>query len=186
MSGLYPNYLNPRSGKFCLKHVSVGALGDSFYEYMCVNSVTYTPAAQRRHTCSNFRFKHWLITGKNETRLKETYDAAISAIERQLLRQSTPNNVTRYDSTLNYNGMVTFQLWYFAEMKSSRLEHKMARIRTLSILIIPILTADFRTTWHASSQGYLHCSRSTKRTRRGRLIIWSWLRKLPIPATNPT
>jgi len=65
----------------------VGALGDSFYEYL---------------------FKHWLITGKNETRLKETYDAAIPAIERQLLRQSTPNN-----------------LWYFAEVKSSRLEHKM-------------------------------------------------------------
>lgn len=33
-NGLYPNYLNPKTGKWGSKHVSLGALGDSFYEYL--------------------------------------------------------------------------------------------------------------------------------------------------------
>ncbi|VDM27614.1 unnamed protein product [Toxocara canis] len=32
--GLYPNYLNPETGEWGPKHVSVGAFGDSFYEYL--------------------------------------------------------------------------------------------------------------------------------------------------------
>ncbi|KAI6213197.1 Alpha-1,2-Mannosidase [Aphelenchoides besseyi] len=32
--GLYPNYLDPRTGEFVGSHVSLGALGDSFYEYL--------------------------------------------------------------------------------------------------------------------------------------------------------
>jgi len=32
--GLYPNFLNPRTGRWGSKHVSLGALGDSFYEYL--------------------------------------------------------------------------------------------------------------------------------------------------------
>ena len=31
-NGLYPNYLNPKTGNWGSKHVSLGALGDSFYE----------------------------------------------------------------------------------------------------------------------------------------------------------
>ncbi len=31
---LYPNYLNPKTGKWGQQHTSVGALGDSFYEYL--------------------------------------------------------------------------------------------------------------------------------------------------------
>lgn len=30
----YPNFLNPKTGKWGSKLVSVGALGDSFYEYL--------------------------------------------------------------------------------------------------------------------------------------------------------
>lgn len=33
-NGLYPNYLNPKTGNWGSKHVSLGALGDSFYEYL--------------------------------------------------------------------------------------------------------------------------------------------------------
>eukprot|EP00037_Helgoeca_nana_P030823 m.385405 g.385405 ORF g.385405 m.385405 type:complete len:757 (+) comp28275_c2_seq7:40-2310(+) len=32
--GLYPNFLNPKTGRWGSKHVSLGALGDSFYEYL--------------------------------------------------------------------------------------------------------------------------------------------------------
>nr|XP_054753906.1 mannosyl-oligosaccharide alpha-1,2-mannosidase IA-like [Lytechinus pictus] len=32
--GLYPNFLNPKTGKWGQMHVSLGALGDSFYEYL--------------------------------------------------------------------------------------------------------------------------------------------------------
>ncbi|KAI6186259.1 Alpha-1,2-Mannosidase [Aphelenchoides besseyi] len=32
--GLYPNYLDPQTGEFVGSHVSLGALGDSFYEYL--------------------------------------------------------------------------------------------------------------------------------------------------------
>ena len=31
---LYPNYLHPKTGKWGQQHTSVGALGDSFYEYL--------------------------------------------------------------------------------------------------------------------------------------------------------
>lgn len=44
--GLYPNYLNPRTGKWGARHVSIGALGDSFYEYL---------------------IKSWLVTRKQDT-----------------------------------------------------------------------------------------------------------------------
>uniref|UniRef100_A0A914DTM2 alpha-1,2-Mannosidase n=1 Tax=Acrobeloides nanus TaxID=290746 RepID=A0A914DTM2_9BILA len=85
--GLYPNYLNPNTGKWCQKHISVGALGDSFYEYL---------------------LKGWIINNKNDTALKGMYDAAVEAIEKNLLYKSSQD-----------------QLWYFAEMKNNRAEHKM-------------------------------------------------------------
>lgn len=62
--------------------MSVGALGDSFYEYL---------------------LKSWLMNGKNDSALKNMYDDAIEAIEKNLLYKSAQS-----------------QLWYFAEMKNSR------------------------------------------------------------------
>ncbi|KAK0425471.1 hypothetical protein QR680_009221 [Steinernema hermaphroditum] len=85
--GLYPNYLNPRTGKWGQNHVSVGALGDSFYEYL---------------------LKAWLISDKRDVQAKEMYDAATDALEKKLLFKSEQN-----------------QLWYFAEKKGARIEHKM-------------------------------------------------------------
>ncbi|KAI6183141.1 Alpha-1,2-Mannosidase [Aphelenchoides bicaudatus] len=84
---LYPNYLNPKTGRFCQKHVSVGALGDSFYEYL---------------------LKSWIWGGRKDNQLKSMYDQALEGIEKNLLFQSKQN-----------------QLWYFAEMKGTRIEHKM-------------------------------------------------------------
>jgi mannosyl-oligosaccharide alpha-1,2-mannosidase len=66
-NGLYPNYLNPKTGKWGSRHTSVGALGDSFYEYL---------------------LKNWLITNRRDARSKRMYDAAIKAMEEKLLEKS--------------------------------------------------------------------------------------------------
>lgn len=54
--GLYPNYLNPRTGKWGMRHVSMSGLGDSFYEYL---------------------LKSYVITGKRDTQAKRMYDETI-------------------------------------------------------------------------------------------------------------
>ncbi|KAM9319527.1 mannosyl-oligosaccharide 1,2-alpha-mannosidase IB [Gastrophryne carolinensis] len=66
-NGLYPNYLNPRTGRWGQHHTSVGGLGDSFYEYL---------------------LKAWLVSDKTDTEARLMYDAAIEAIEKHLIRKS--------------------------------------------------------------------------------------------------
>lgn len=73
--GLYPNYLNPKTGKWGQKHVSVGALGDSFYEYL---------------------LKSWLFSNKQDSQAKKLYDDAVVAIEKQLLKYSKQNNLAYF------------------------------------------------------------------------------------------
>uniref|UniRef100_A0A915AN77 alpha-1,2-Mannosidase n=1 Tax=Parascaris univalens TaxID=6257 RepID=A0A915AN77_PARUN len=85
--GLYPNYLNPKTGKWGQKHVSIGALGDSFYEYL---------------------LKSWILSSKRDNDAKRLYDDAIAAVEKHLLYFSKQS-----------------KLAYFAELKGSRVEHKM-------------------------------------------------------------
>ncbi len=46
--GLYPNYISPKTGKWGQSHTSMGALGDSFYEYL---------------------LKEWLRSGKRDTQV---------------------------------------------------------------------------------------------------------------------
>ncbi|GAB1605905.1 mannosyl-oligosaccharide 1,2-alpha-mannosidase IA-like [Argonauta hians] len=65
--GLYPLYLNPRTGKWGQRHFSVGAMGDSFYEYL---------------------LKTWLYTGKRDKVARDMYDEAIASIESWLLKTS--------------------------------------------------------------------------------------------------
>ncbi|CAI9735996.1 mannosyl-oligosaccharide 1,2-alpha-mannosidase IA-like [Octopus vulgaris] len=65
--GLYPIYLNPRTGKWGQHHFSVGAMGDSFYEYL---------------------LKTWLYTGKKDTVARQMYDEAVMHIEATLLQTS--------------------------------------------------------------------------------------------------
>lgn len=74
----------------CLEHYSVGALGDSFYEYL---------------------LKVWILNNRTDSNIKQMYDVAIDAIEKHMLFKSEPN-----------------KLWYFAELKSTRVEHKMAHL----------------------------------------------------------
>ncbi|XP_047243664.1 mannosyl-oligosaccharide 1,2-alpha-mannosidase IA isoform X2 [Girardinichthys multiradiatus] len=66
--GLYPNYLNPNSGQWGQHHVSVGGLGDSFYEYL---------------------LKAWLMSDKTDEEGKNMYYDALQAIETNLMRKSS-------------------------------------------------------------------------------------------------
>ncbi|XP_060525128.1 mannosyl-oligosaccharide 1,2-alpha-mannosidase IA isoform X1 [Cylas formicarius] len=67
-NGLYPNYLNPRTGKWGQHHMSMGALGDSFYEYL---------------------LKVWLQTNKEDVEAREMFDDAIQAVFKHMLFKST-------------------------------------------------------------------------------------------------
>lgn len=64
---LYPNYLHPKTGKWGQQHTSVGALGDSFYEYL---------------------LKEWLRSGKRDTVAKKMFDEAALSIEELLVKTS--------------------------------------------------------------------------------------------------
>ncbi|XP_053317297.1 mannosyl-oligosaccharide 1,2-alpha-mannosidase IA [Spea bombifrons] len=66
--GLYPNYLNPSSGQWGQHHVSVGGLGDSFYEYL---------------------LKAWLMSDKTDEEARKMYYEAVQAIETHLIRKSS-------------------------------------------------------------------------------------------------
>ncbi|XP_040572363.1 mannosyl-oligosaccharide 1,2-alpha-mannosidase IA [Lepeophtheirus salmonis] len=65
---LYPNYINPKTGKWGQQHTSVGALGDSFYEYL---------------------LKEWLRSGKVDIEAKELFDEAALDIENKLIKISS-------------------------------------------------------------------------------------------------
>uniref|UniRef100_A0A8C3RJA4 alpha-1,2-Mannosidase n=1 Tax=Chelydra serpentina TaxID=8475 RepID=A0A8C3RJA4_CHESE len=66
--GLYPNYLNPSSGQWGQHHVSVGGLGDSFYEYL---------------------LKAWLMSDKTDEEGKKMYYDAVQSMETHLIRKSS-------------------------------------------------------------------------------------------------
>eukprot|EP00118_Oscarella_pearsei_P025969 m.309134 g.309134 ORF g.309134 m.309134 type:complete len:598 (+) comp45568_c0_seq1:60-1853(+) len=85
-NGLYPIYLHPRTGRWGQQHLSLGAMGDSFYEYL---------------------IKAWLQSGKKDNVAREMYDETIDAVAAHLVQKS-PGGLT-----------------YIAEMKSSRLDHRM-------------------------------------------------------------
>ncbi|XP_022369980.1 mannosyl-oligosaccharide 1,2-alpha-mannosidase IC isoform X2 [Enhydra lutris kenyoni] len=70
--GLYPNFLSPVSGNWMQHHVSVGGLGDSFYEYL---------------------IKSWLMSAKTDVEAKDMYYEALEAIETYLVNVS-PGGLT--------------------------------------------------------------------------------------------
>ncbi|XP_064836009.1 mannosyl-oligosaccharide 1,2-alpha-mannosidase IA-like [Oncorhynchus masou masou] len=65
--GLYPNALNPVSGNWEQHYVSIGALGDSFYEYL---------------------IKSYLMSDRTDEVAKRMYYAALEAIENNLVQRS--------------------------------------------------------------------------------------------------
>uniref|UniRef100_A0A182IA77 alpha-1,2-Mannosidase n=3 Tax=gambiae species complex TaxID=44542 RepID=A0A182IA77_ANOAR len=78
--GLYPNYLNPKTGKWGQQHMSLGALGDSFYEYL---------------------LKAWIQSGQEDWEAREMYDDAMQAIIKHMVR-NTPSGLT-YVSDMKFD-----------------------------------------------------------------------------------
>uniref|UniRef100_A0A8C7X266 alpha-1,2-Mannosidase n=1 Tax=Oryzias sinensis TaxID=183150 RepID=A0A8C7X266_9TELE len=70
--GLYPNFLSPVSGNWVQHHVSIGGLGDSFYEYL---------------------IKSYLMSDKTDEEAKDMYYSALQAIEANLVQKS-PGGLT--------------------------------------------------------------------------------------------
>uniref|UniRef100_UPI0037E9B975 mannosyl-oligosaccharide 1,2-alpha-mannosidase IA n=1 Tax=Semicossyphus pulcher TaxID=241346 RepID=UPI0037E9B975 len=70
--GLYPNFLSPVSGNWVQHHVSIGGLGDSFYEYL---------------------IKSFLMSDKTDDGAKKMYYGALEAIEANLVQKS-PGGLT--------------------------------------------------------------------------------------------
>lgn len=70
--GLYPNFLSPVSGNWVQHHVSIGGLGDSFYEYL---------------------IKSYLMSDKTDEDAKRMYYSAMEAIETNLVQKS-PGGLT--------------------------------------------------------------------------------------------
>ena len=68
LNNLYPNYLNPVTGQWGQNFCSVGAMGDSFYEYL---------------------IKEWLRSGKTDKQAKKMFDEAVTGIEENLLQISS-------------------------------------------------------------------------------------------------
>ena len=71
--GLYSNFVSFKTQRFVRDHVSFGALGDSFYEYL---------------------LKLWLYTGKRYPRLVRMYNDIAQAARTSLIMKSSPSNLT--------------------------------------------------------------------------------------------
>lgn len=70
--GLYPVYLDPDSGDFRNNRVTLGALGDSYYEYL---------------------LKYWILTGKKHDKYRRMYEEAMDAVISTLVQKSTPSGL---------------------------------------------------------------------------------------------
>jgi len=78
--GLYPVFMSPTTGSWSSQKITLGALGDSFYEYL---------------------IKQWLLTKKREPYLRTMYDDAMLAIARKLVQRSSPS---KYVYIADWNG----------------------------------------------------------------------------------
>ncbi|KAJ0178934.1 hypothetical protein K1T71_005709 [Dendrolimus kikuchii] len=80
---LYPNFINPRTGQWGQRHMSLGALGDSFYEYL---------------------LKAWLMSGQTDEQARVMFDTAMQAALDKMLRVS-PSGLS-YLAELKYGRIV--------------------------------------------------------------------------------
>eukprot|EP00039_Didymoeca_costata_P019723 m.338677 g.338677 ORF g.338677 m.338677 type:complete len:734 (-) comp18502_c0_seq1:111-2312(-) len=75
--GLYPNFLHPNTGRWGSAHISVGALGDSFYEYL---------------------LKMWVFRGgrakDSDLEGRKPYDSAMRPIMDKLVFKSSKSQLT--------------------------------------------------------------------------------------------
>uniref|UniRef100_A0AC35G9H0 Alpha-1,2-Mannosidase n=1 Tax=Panagrolaimus sp. PS1159 TaxID=55785 RepID=A0AC35G9H0_9BILA len=70
--GLYSNYMSPTTGQFTGSHISLGALGDSFYEYLIksylLTNKTDSQAIRMHKEASDAIQKHMVFTSKGGLR----------------------------------------------------------------------------------------------------------------------
>ncbi|KAI3356041.1 hypothetical protein L3Q82_017312 [Scortum barcoo] len=104
-NGLYPNYLNPRTGRWGQHHTSVGGLGDSFYEYL---------------------LKAWLMSDKTDTEARKTYDDAIEECQQSRCCRANAEGCHRAppDNRKSNGGLTSF----IGEWKNGHLERKMGHL----------------------------------------------------------
>eukprot|EP00042_Codosiga_hollandica_P039661 m.334477 g.334477 ORF g.334477 m.334477 type:complete len:336 (+) comp55667_c0_seq4:198-1205(+) len=72
-NGLVPQFIDPHSGQFGGGTITLGARGDSYYEYL---------------------LKQYLQTGKTEERYKRMYLESVKGIMSRLVKKSEPNKLT--------------------------------------------------------------------------------------------
>eukprot|EP01102_Stenamoeba_stenopodia_P010080 TRINITY_DN2997_c0_g1_i2.p1 TRINITY_DN2997_c0_g1~~TRINITY_DN2997_c0_g1_i2.p1 ORF type:complete len:294 (+),score=44.71 TRINITY_DN2997_c0_g1_i2:42-884(+) len=71
-TGLYPIFVSPKTGRWTNdKKVTLGALGDSFYEYL---------------------LKLWLLTGKKIPQYRRMYDEAIDKVVQHMIVKTKPSD----------------------------------------------------------------------------------------------
>ncbi|CAJ0566861.1 unnamed protein product, partial [Mesorhabditis spiculigera] len=70
LDGLYPNYISPTDGRFSGSHISLGALGDSFYEYL---------------------IKAWLYSNFRDDQARRMYWAVSEKIQEKMVSHSRSN-----------------------------------------------------------------------------------------------
>eukprot|EP00041_Stephanoeca_diplocostata_P033223 m.1093250 g.1093250 ORF g.1093250 m.1093250 type:complete len:660 (-) comp24295_c0_seq4:2274-4253(-) len=78
--GLVPIWINANSGKLKGSHITLGARGDSYYEYL---------------------LKQWLQSGKTDQRWKDMYMECIDGIFKHMVRGSKPSNLTFLGEFIN-------------------------------------------------------------------------------------
>jgi hypothetical protein len=69
--GLFVTFMHPETLQLGEEHITFGAYGDSFFEYL---------------------LKQWLLTGKKEDRYRRMYDKAMDGLKNKLWHHSTPSN----------------------------------------------------------------------------------------------
>lgn len=128
---MYPNYIHPQSGQWGPYDVSVGALGDSFYEYL---------------------YKGWILAGKPQNSpLKKAYDDAIVALQ-PLIRtsQSTPHRCPVFNAPLEkllrlpVSHRVVGGNMFIAESKNGTKHNKMGHLACFIGGLFALSAADAR------------------------------------------
>jgi mannosyl-oligosaccharide alpha-1,2-mannosidase len=80
--GLVPIFINANSGKFSGNTITLGARGDSYYEYL---------------------LKQWVQSNLKDTRWKDMYTETVAGIFKHLVKKSHPNGLTYLGELINGN-----------------------------------------------------------------------------------
>eukprot|EP00455_Lapot_gusevi_P018063 TRINITY_DN1978_c0_g1_i5.p1 TRINITY_DN1978_c0_g1~~TRINITY_DN1978_c0_g1_i5.p1 ORF type:complete len:507 (-),score=82.22 TRINITY_DN1978_c0_g1_i5:175-1695(-) len=92
LPGLFPVFISPTTGSFSKSDITLGALGDSFYEYL---------------------LKVWILTGKNNDRLKKMYNRAMQAMITHLIHRAEPGGQV-YVAEYSEDGHINHHMHHLA------------------------------------------------------------------------